>query len=336
MQIRIDEIKVSPERGKVAAEDVQELADSIREVGLLTAITVDSEYNLIAGLHRLEAVKLLGEEFIECVVSDLKGLQAELAEIDENIVRRNISVVDYGELLLRRKRIYEELHPETKHGGDRKSQKIKIANCNLDSAKSFVQDTADKTGVNPATISRYLQAAKNMTADAKAILKDSNAEITQQTALQLSRLQPDEQKEAAAKEIARKLQPLVDVGLGYIKLGQSSSTLSGGESQRIKLAYFLSLTEGGPRKENILFIFDEPTTGLHFYDVEKLLKAFDVLISKGHTVIVVEHNLDVIRSADWVIDLGPDAGDRGGEVVFAGTPEDLAAKGNTFTAKYLR
>lgn len=144
------------------------------------------------------------------------------------------------------------------------------------------------------------------------------------------------QKEDAAKEIARKLQPLVDVGLGYIKLGQSSSTLSGGESQRIKLAYFLSLTEGGPRKENIMFIFDEPTTGLHFYDVEKLLKAFDVLISKGHTVIVVEHNLDVIRSADWVIDLGPDAGDRGGEVVFAGTPEDLAAKGNTFTAKYLR
>ena len=142
------------------------------------------------------------------------------------------------------------------------------------------------------------------------------------------------QKEEAAQTIAVKLQPLVDVGLGYIKLGQPSSTLSGGESQRIKLAYFLSLAEGG--RERILFIFDEPTTGLHFYDVEKLLKAFDVLIGKGHTVIVVEHNLDVIRSADWVIDLGPDAGDRGGEVVFAGTPEDLAAKGNTFTAKYLR
>ena len=144
-----------------------------------------------------------------------------------------------------------------------------------------------------------------------------------------------EQKEDTAKEISRKLQPLVDVGLGYIKLGQSSSTLSGGESQRIKLAYFLSLSESS-RRESILFIFDEPTTGLHFYDVEKLLKAFDVLIAKGHTVIVVEHNLDVIRSADWVIDLGPDAGDRGGEVVFAGTPEDLAAKGDTFTAKYLR
>ena len=141
------------------------------------------------------------------------------------------------------------------------------------------------------------------------------------------------QKEDAAKTIAAKLQPLVDVGLGYIKLGQPSSTLSGGESQRIKLAWFLSMAEGG--RERILFIFDEPTTGLHFYDVEKLLKAFDVLLSKGHTVLVVEHNLEVIRSADWVIDLGPDAGDRGGEVVFAGTPEDLAKKGNTFTAKYL-
>ena len=146
------------------------------------------------------------------------------------------------------------------------------------------------------------------------------------------------QKEDLAKAIAEELQPLVDVGLGYIKLGQPSSTLSGGESQRIKLAYFLSLsrTDDRPRKDRILFIFDEPTTGLHFYDVEKLLKAFDALLSRGHSVIVVEHNLDVIRSADWVIDLGPDAGDRGGEVVFAGTPEDLAAQGNTFTSQYLR
>jgi len=141
------------------------------------------------------------------------------------------------------------------------------------------------------------------------------------------------QKDEAARGIAAKLQPLVDVGLGYIKLGQPSSTLSGGESQRIKLAYFLSLAAGG--RERILFIFDEPTTGLHFYDVEKLLKAFDVLIGKGHTVIVVEHNVDVIRSADWVIDLGPDAGDRGGEVVFAGTPEELKKQGKTFTAQYL-
>ena len=145
------------------------------------------------------------------------------------------------------------------------------------------------------------------------------------------------QKEELAHVIAERLRPLVDVGLGYIKLGQSSSTLSGGESQRIKLAYFLSLGDGDrPRRDRILFLFDEPTTGLHFYDVEKLLKAFDVLLAKGHTVVVVEHNLDVIRSADWIIDLGPDAGDAGGEVVFAGTPEDLARNGETFTAKYLR
>lgn len=145
----------------------------------------------------------------------------------------------------------------------------------------------------------------------------------------------DTVQDTMARGIAEKLQPLLDVGLGYIKLGQSSSTLSGGESQRIKLAYFLSLSNAASARHKILFMFDEPTTGLHFNDVEKLLKAFDALLSKGHSIIVVEHNCDVIRSADWVIDLGPDAGDRGGEVVFAGTPEDLVSGGSTHTAHYL-
>ncbi|MBP5566884.1 MAG: excinuclease ABC subunit A [Bacteroidales bacterium] len=145
-----------------------------------------------------------------------------------------------------------------------------------------------------------------------------------------------EGKEEAAQNIARKLQPLVDVGLGYLKLGQSSSTLSGGESQRIKLAYFLSLSAENRKREKIMFIFDEPTTGLHFFDVEKLLKAFDALLDAGHSLVVVEHNPDVIRSADWLIDLGPDAGDRGGEVVFAGTPEQMISSAQTFTAQYLR
>jgi len=142
-------------------------------------------------------------------------------------------------------------------------------------------------------------------------------------------------KEDAARSIAARLQPLVDVGLGYLKLGQSSSTLSGGESQRIKLAYFLSVSGENKKKEKIMFIFDEPTTGLHFFDVEKLLKAFDALLDAGHSLVVVEHNPDVIRSADWVIDLGPDAGSRGGEVVFAGTPEEMARDGKTITAKYI-
>ena len=146
------------------------------------------------------------------------------------------------------------------------------------------------------------------------------------------------QDDPVAKKVAEKLQPLVDVGLSYIKLGQSSSTLSGGESQRIKLAYFLSMSETfvKGKQQQILFIFDEPTTGLHFYDVEKLLKSFDALLAKGHTIVVVEHNLDVIKSADWIIDLGPEAGDAGGNLVFAGKPEDLTGCANSHTATYIK
>ena len=140
--------------------------------------------------------------------------------------------------------------------------------------------------------------------------------------------------EPEAQLVVERLQPLLDVGLGYIRLGQSSSTLSGGESQRIKLAWFLRESRQNRKKERILFIFDEPTTGLHFYDVEKLLKSFDALLAAGHSLVVVEHNPDVIRSADWIIDLGPDAGDKGGEVVFEGTHEDLK-KADTFTARYI-
>jgi excinuclease ABC subunit A len=145
------------------------------------------------------------------------------------------------------------------------------------------------------------------------------------------------QEDPVAVRIAERLQPLVDVGLSYIKLGQSSSTLSGGESQRVKLAYFLSINDVAPRSKSqkILFIFDEPTTGLHFYDVEKLLKSFDALLAKGHSIIVVEHNLDVIKAADWVIDLGPEAGDEGGYLVYAGTPEDLPSCKESHTAKYM-
>ena len=146
------------------------------------------------------------------------------------------------------------------------------------------------------------------------------------------------QSDPTAQRIAARLQVLVDVGLGYITLGQSSSTLSGGESQRIKLAYFMLMNaeqSGKAKEQKILFIFDEPTTGLHFYDVEKLLKSFDALLARGHSIVVVEHNADVIRSADWVIDLGPEAGDGGGHIVFAGTPEDLRSCKESYTARYI-
>jgi excinuclease ABC subunit A len=133
-------------------------------------------------------------------------------------------------------------------------------------------------------------------------------------------------------DVANKIQPLSSVGLGYVKLGQSSNTLSGGEAQRVKLASFLGKGKG---HGNILFIFDEPTTGLHFNDIKKLLTSFDALIEQGHSILVIEHNTDVIKSADWVIDLGPEAGDGGGNLVFAGKPADLKKCKQSNTGKFL-
>ena len=135
-----------------------------------------------------------------------------------------------------------------------------------------------------------------------------------------------------AQTIVKRLQTLEDVGLGYIKLGQNSSTLSGGENQRVKLAYYI----GQERQEPTLFIFDEPTTGLHFHDIERLLQAFNALIERGHTILVIEHNMEVIKMADHVIDIGPDGGDRGGELVACGTPEEIVKNERSITGKYLK
>ena len=142
----------------------------------------------------------------------------------------------------------------------------------------------------------------------------------------------EEKKDSTCKRIVERLKPLQDVGLGYIKLGQSSSTLSGGESQRVKLASFLTKdsAQGG-----VMFIFDEPTTGLHFHDINKLLAAFNALIERGHTIVIVEHNMDVIKCADWVVDLGPEAGTGGGRVVFEGTPRALEQCPESYTGKFL-
>ena len=134
------------------------------------------------------------------------------------------------------------------------------------------------------------------------------------------------------RRIVSRLRPLQDVGLGYVKLGQSSSTLSGGENQRVKLAYYLSMDNAGPT----MFIFDEPTTGLHFHDIRILMDAFNRLVAKGHTVVIIEHNLDVIKCADHVIDIGPEGGDAGGNLVAQGTPEQVARCTESYTAEYLR
>ncbi len=134
------------------------------------------------------------------------------------------------------------------------------------------------------------------------------------------------------RNISYKLKKLIDVGLGYIRLGQSSSSLSGGESQRVKLAYFLC-KEGA---EPTLFVFDEPTTGLHFYDIDKLMESLNALIERGHTVVVVEHNMDVIKSVDYIIDMGPEGGEKGGNIVFSGSPADIIKSDSSYTGRYLK
>ena len=134
------------------------------------------------------------------------------------------------------------------------------------------------------------------------------------------------------RAVIDRLKPLEDVGLGYIKLGQNSSTMSGGENQRVKLAYFISLEKQTPT----LFIFDEPTTGLHFHDISKLMKAFNALLERGHSIVVIEHNMEVIKCADWIIDLGPEGGDKGGDIVFAGIPDDIVECQDSLTGKHLR
>ena len=196
MRLSIKEIQVKEGRRSLDTCHVGELADSIREIGLLNPLTIDSDNFLIAGLHRLEAVKRLGWTEVDCTVSSLEGLAAELAEIDENIVRSDMSTLEYGEILLRRKEIYETLHPETKRGM-RNGQTSKSDKMSFLETKSFAQDTAEKLGVVPRTVERQIQTAKNLTQEAKEIIKNADKKISKKEALKLSRLEPEDQKEAA-------------------------------------------------------------------------------------------------------------------------------------------
>lgn len=175
---------------------------------------------------------------------------------------------------------------------------------------------------------RYKQEALEVLFQGKSIADLLEMDIT--SGLEFFKAHSDK----LVEKISQKIQPLEDVGLGYLQMGQSSSSLSGGEAQRVKLASFL--IKGAQAKNKNLFIFDEPTTGLHFYDIEKLLIAFNRLIDDGHSIIVIEHNLEVIKSSDWLIDVGPEGGDKGGTIVFEGTPEDLCKVKNNHTAEHLK
>ena len=197
MQIKISEIKINPGRRDTQQRNVEELARSIAAVGLMNPITVTQDNTLIAGLHRLEAVKLLGWTEIECTVSDADGLQAELAEIDENFVRAGLSHRELGDLLLRRKELYEAIHPETRQG-QRNGQTAKNENFSLLDTKSFSQDTAEKLGVSKRTVEQLVQTARDLTPEAKKVIRDADDKITKGAALKISRLPPDQQAEAAA------------------------------------------------------------------------------------------------------------------------------------------
>lgn len=204
MLVPISDIKVTPGRREVKPEDVKDLADSITQVGLLNPITITPDHTLIAGNHRLEAAKLLGWTEIECTVCDISGLRAELAEIDENFVRKNLSLIEFGDLLLRRKEIYEELHPETKVGNAQARGMNKAVGNNVTenfsaTSKSFVDDTAEKLGVTPRTVRNRLQTAKNLSQEAKNIIQSSNRDISKTDTIKLSRLEPSQQEEAATQ-----------------------------------------------------------------------------------------------------------------------------------------
>jgi len=197
MFIKISDIRINPGRRSTDQQNVEELVKSIQAVGLMNPITVTQDNTLIAGLHRLEAAKLLGWTEIECTVSDAEGIQAELAEIDENIVRARLSRHELGEQLLRRKELYEALHPETRQGM-RNGQTSKNENFSLLGAKPFSQDTADKLGVSKRTVEQLVQTARDLTPEAKKIIRDADNKITKGDALKISRLPPDQQEEAAA------------------------------------------------------------------------------------------------------------------------------------------
>ena len=197
MQMKISEIKINPGRRDTQQRNVEELARSIAAVGLMNPITVTQDNTLIAGLHRLEAAKLLGWTEIECTVSDADGLQAELAEIDENFVRAGLSHRELGDLLLRRKELYEAIHPETRQG-QRNGQTAKNDNLTVLAAKPFSEDTADKLGISKRTVERLFPTAAHLTPEAKKTIRDAGDKITKGDALKISRLPPDQQAEAAA------------------------------------------------------------------------------------------------------------------------------------------
>ena len=221
MKLRIDEIKVRPGRRYAIPDDIESLAESIKAVGLLNPVTVDTDHTLIAGLHRLKAAERLGWTEIECTICDVDSLHAELAEIDENYVRANLTPLESSKILLRRKQIYEELYPETKAGAAQGNGMKRAAaeDAGADLAdnlsarsvpKTFAEDTADKLGIDPRTVRRQVQIAKDLSSEAQEIIENAGAKVTQQNLIKLAKLPVEQQKEAASWLVTEKCRSVDD------------------------------------------------------------------------------------------------------------------------------
>ena len=251
MKVKIDEIKVNPRRRAALESDIEELAFSISEIGLLNPITLTGDYTLIAGLHRLEAVKLLGWTEVECVITELEGLAAELAELDENFARANLSPLEIGELYKRRKDIYEALYPEAKAGtaqaiGMNKAKGNNV-DCNLQSRrKSFIEDTASVTGSHPSTIARHIKIATELTPEAKKTLRGAKKPVSSTALKKISKLAPDQQKEVSSLLVSGEIQTVEE----YLAARQPQKSESAADekfpkgqiSAMMGMAYFADAT----------------------------------------------------------------------------------------------
>ncbi|WP_195200929.1 ParB/RepB/Spo0J family partition protein [Faecalispora jeddahensis] len=269
MKLKISEIKVGDNRREIDESNVANLMKSIREVGLINAITVTQGNKLIAGAHRLEACKRLGWEEIECNVAELDGLKAELAEIDENLIRHNLNHIDEGEQLLRKKEIYEMLYPETKAGGDRKSEKIKrkklpldftgqssAEETSLEDKKSFVDDSAEKMQLSPRRVRQKIQIARDLTPEVKAIVKERG--IGMDASLELARIkEPEKQKEAAEKLAAGiPLDKPEPVKPDYSSIKDSVAQMKNPETGRFVLTAEMFLQEYAATVEDVIRHFE--------------------------------------------------------------------------------
>lgn len=269
MKIKIVEIKVGDNRREIDEANVANLMKSIREIGLINPITVTAGNKLIAGAHRLEACKRIGWEEIECNVAELDGLKAELAEIDENLIRHNLNHIDEGEQLLRKKEIYEMLYPETKAGGDRKSEKIKrkklpldftgqssAEETSLEDKKSFVDDSAEKMQLSPRRVRQKIQIARDLTPEVKAIVKERG--IGMDASLELARIkEPEKQKEAAEKLAAGiPLDKPEPVKPDYSSIKDSVAQMKNPETGRFVLTAEMFLQEYAATVEDVIRHFE--------------------------------------------------------------------------------